>query len=544
MLNFLSRKNGPSTKAHKPPSRFRPRLEALEDRFVPSGGVLDPTFGSGGIVSTTARGLLNAYAVATYPNAGSADDGKVVAVGYASVTLRNGTSVVEFAAARFNLNGTLDTSFGGTGEVTTILTTVSAGGRARDVAIQPDGKVVVAGEAFPGSFALVRYNANGSLDTSFGGKGTGIVLTNIGKNTNDHAYSVGLQTDGKIVVAGATGSNLALLRYTSSGALDSSFGTGGKVTTAFAVDFGCGCVNWIDLGLDTSSLDPNAGKIVVVAREPATGLPTLVARYTGNGSLDTSFAGGAGYDSLSNLKIPSVAIQSNGAIVVAGNPSGGMGLDRLNPDGSFDTTFGSGGVVVVSPPANTSYSARDVTIQSNGQIVVAGFYSATTQSFLVARFNSADGSLDTSFGTSGIASSGSSAAGTVAVALEPDSRIVVAGTIPPYPSGFTLARFLSTVPQITSLSANPNPVTAGSSVTLTASNIIDPSPNSTITQVAFTVQSNGTNTLLGYGTQTSTGTWTLKFTVNLAPGTYTLSAQAEDSYGILGDLMSLTLTVQ
>ena len=325
--------------------------EVCEERRLLSAGALDPTFGSGGLVSTTVGGFGNAFAVATYP-AGTANARKVVAVGTA--TLTKGTkSYNEFAVVRYNLDGTLDTSFGGTGEVTTILTSVQQSGRARDVAIQPDGKVVVAGEAFPG-FALVRYNADGSLDTSFGSKGTGIVVTSIGKNTSDEAYRLGLQTDGRIVVAGTTGTNstLALVRYTSSGALDSSFGTGGKVTTQFSspLDFGGPSSTWIDLALDTGSLDPNAGKIVVATRLAQTGLPDVLARYTTNGSLDTSFAGGAGYETLNNLTVvPSVAIQADGRIIVAGNQGGGpMELDRLNTDGTFDATFGSGGIVTVN----------------------------------------------------------------------------------------------------------------------------------------------------------------------------------------------------
>src|SRR5262249_33892315 len=106
MLSFLWRKNHRTTTAHKTRSEFRPRLEVLEDRCLPSGGVLDPTFGSGGLVSTTVGGLSSAHAVATYPNAGTANDGKVVAVGYAAVT--QGSNIyTEFAVARFNLNGTL-----------------------------------------------------------------------------------------------------------------------------------------------------------------------------------------------------------------------------------------------------------------------------------------------------------------------------------------------------------------------------------------------------------------------------------------------------
>ena len=387
-------------------TRFRPNLELLEDRWLPSGGALDPSFGSGGLVTTNAGGFSSAYAVATYPSTGAANDGKVVAVGDAAVT-RGSSTYYELAVTRFNLNGTLDTSFGGTGEVTTILTNLQSGGRARDVAIQPDGKILVAGQAFSG-FALVRYNADGSLDTSFGGSGTGIVVTNISKRASDAAYRLGLQPDGKIVVAGTTNGTLALARYTSAGALDTSFGSGGKVTTQFSVAPSSAVYTMIDLALDTSPLDPNDGKIVVVSRLTTTGYPDVVARYNTNGSLDTSFAGGAGYETLSNLnRVPSVAIQADGHIIVAGNHGSGgpMELDRLNTDGSFDATFGSGGIVTVNP-ANTYYSALDVTIASDGMILVAGVTLNTDtgigQSFFVARFNSADGSLDTSFGVGGV----------------------------------------------------------------------------------------------------------------------------------------------
>src|SRR5262249_43668495 len=196
-----------------------------------------------------------------HPNAGTANDGKVVAVGDATV-IKGGNTYNEFAVARFNLNGTLDSTFGsgGTGEVTTILTTLQQGGAARAVAIQPDGKIVAAGYAGSGAFSVVRYNANGSLDTSFGANATGIVLTTIVRNTLDQAYSLGLQPDGKIVVAGNVGSTeIAVVRYTTGGLLDTSFGAGGKVTTQFATLINLNGGARIDLALDTSPLDPDAG---------------------------------------------------------------------------------------------------------------------------------------------------------------------------------------------------------------------------------------------------------------------------------------------
>src|SRR5262249_55926167 len=135
------------------------------------------------------------------------------------------------------------------------------------------------------------------------------------------------------------------------------------------------------------------------------------------------------------------------------------------------------------------------------------------------------------------------------MAFEPDGRIVVTGWSTSVNGHVLLARFLSTVPQITSFSASPNPVSAGSSLTLTASNIID--PNSTITQVAFYVDSNsdgvldaGDTQLVGTLTQSSSN-WTLSSpnAFGLSAGTYKLFAQAEDSSGVFGDPFALTLTV-
>jgi len=136
------------------------------------------------------------------------------------------------------------------------------------------------------------------------------------------------------------------------------------------------------------------------------------------------------------------------------------------------------------------------------------------------------------------------------VAVEADGRIVVAGggKVLNSSGGFALARFLAAGPQIGSFTASPNPVTAGSNLTLTASNITDANPGASITQVAFYVDSNGdgklepgTDTLLGYGSQTSPGTWTFPFaTTGLTAGTYTFFAVALDSYGVFSDPLAAT----
>jgi hypothetical protein len=181
-------------------------------------------------------------------------------------------------------------------------------------------------------------------------------------------------------------------------------------------------------------------------------------------------------------------------------------------------------------------------LAADGKPIVAG-------GSLLARYNP-DGSPDGTFGTGGMVTT--TAADFWGVALQPNGDIVTVGRTsgPISTADFLVARFLPSAPQIGSFTASPNPVTSGSSETLTASNITDGNPNSTVTQVAFYLDSNGdgklepgTDTLLGYATQTSPGVWTFSFTVNLAPGTYTLFSQAEDGYGAFGDPHALSWTV-
>jgi uncharacterized delta-60 repeat protein len=538
-------------RTHGPVRRVRPHLEALEDRCLLSGGVLDPTFGTGGIVTTSGGWSgINFNAVATYPNAGTANDGKIVATGQ---VFTSKTSYFDFI--RYNLDGTLDRSFGGSGQVANSSLILGD-----DVKVQPDGKVVGAGSANSHAtgydFAVVRYNADGSLDTSFGGKaGNGTVTTDINQKSSDLGRHLVLQNDGKIVVAGTTtpsginlgvSADLALVRYNADGSLDTSFGSGGKVIQHFAWPLLTGGNGvFLDMALDpgSSALDPNTGKIVVVA-ELNNDRGAVVVRFNANGSLDTSFGGGAGYVSFSTVDIGVEAVQSDDRIVVAWESHG---LARLNPDGTPDPSFASGGF---APLPNNSF-ARSVMIQADGKILAAGYQGGTSGNhFMVARYNATDGSPDTSFGVSGVAVATGVQVGSgfVRAALEPDGRMVVAGIAGS--NSFALARFLATGPQIGSFTASPNPVTAGSSVTLTAASVVPFNPGSTVMQVAFYVDSNGDgvldagDALLGYGTQAGGGRWTFTLSpAGWAAGTYTLLAQAKDSYGVFSDPLAVPIQV-
>jgi uncharacterized delta-60 repeat protein len=382
-------------------------------------GDLDTSFDSDGKV-TTAIGSGNdeARSVAIQ------SDGKIVAAGYS----HNGSNY-DFTLVRYNTDGTLDTSFDSDGKVTTAIG--SAADYAVSVAIQSDGKIVAAGYSYNGSnndFALARYNTDGTLDTSFDSDGK--VTTAIG-GSNDRAYSVAIQSDGKIVVAGYSnnGSNddFALVRYNTDGTLDTTFDSDGKVTTAT----GSGNDEALSVAIDSD------GKIVAAGLSyNGSNFDFALVRYNTDGTLDTTFdSDGKVITAIggSNDYALVVAIQSDGKIVVAGySRSGGSNDDfalvRYNTDGSLDTSFDSDGKVTTAIGGSNDY-AWSVTIQSDGKIVAAGHsYMSSNYDFTLARYNT-DGTLDTSFGTNGKVATAIGGSDDVAysVAIQSDGKIVAAG---------------------------------------------------------------------------------------------------------------------
>jgi len=545
----------------KRPAHDRLMLEVLEARDCPStGGLLDPTFGSGGQVMTSfTNNYDEAGAVVAQP------DGKIVIAG--GTTAANSKTGQDFLAARYNADGTLDTSFGSGGHTATDFG--SANDNATAVALQPQtngpSKILAAGLTISpkgdDEFAVARYNANGSLDTTFGSKGK--VATDLG-GVVAFAESIAVDSAGRIVVAGYTNApsnttsgstHAAIVRYTANGALDTSFGSGGKLVTTFEA-------HDVRMALQAD------GRIVIAGTEtgPATGSTQFVtARFNTDGTLDTTFGTGGVVTTHvgSDDNCGAVTIDGSGRILVGGLESGfdpdgvrrgGEYLLRYNQNGTLDAGFGTGGVVyLVNPSGWFGQKAVGVAVQADGQIVTGGKFNdnADQQSQFVAMRVSTTGSLDTGYGTGGWASApvGYGSSGNAsALALEPDGRLVLAGYARPTantnPTDVALVRFLSSAPQIGSFTANPNPASAGSSATLSASNISDGNPNSTITQVTFYYfDANGNKVVLGTGTQDSSGNWVLNVTINLPSGTYTLYAQAQDNYGVLGDPAALTLTV-
>ncbi len=293
-------------------------------------------------------------------------------------------------------DGMLDATFGTGGKVTT-----DFGSRenASAVALQSDGKIVVAGASggvLPPDFAVSRYNPNGSLDTSFDGDGK---VTTDFLGFPDYAEAIVIQPDGKIVVAGIASTSFqsnrfALARYNPNGSLDTTFGTGGKLTTGFT-------------GADDSAafdiaLQPD-GKIVVVGSvsNNSGGGGAALARYNDNGSLDTSFGTNGTGQIIASLGVgggsaEAIVLQADGKIVIGGSARDQMFnadfmVARLNGNGQFDPTFGTNGVTITNVSGDDDDRALDIALQSDGKIVAVGVAEMQqTSDFAMIRCN-ADG---------------------------------------------------------------------------------------------------------------------------------------------------------
>ena len=327
--------------------------------------------------------------------------------------------------------GSLDNSFGTGGIVTTQIGTVS--GSVDDgysVAIQSDGKIVVAGSTWDDNttnFAIARYNTDGSLDNTFGFGGK--VNTNIGGNATGR-YII-IQNDGKIVVAGYhyNGSNqdFVLARYNIDGSLDNTFGSSGIVITDFGFFDYC-----------YSIAMQSDGKIVAAGQSNDN---IALARYNIDGSLDNTFGSGGKVtkDLGGSDGAYSIAIQSDNKSVIACSSSiyAGSVFMRYTNTGILDNTFGSGGVVI-----ENDGGASDVVIQSDGKIVAAG---SSNYDFFLVRFNEG-GNLDNTFGSGGkVTTSFGQDEVATALAIQSNGKIVAVGTHEEnaylYNHDFALARY-------------------------------------------------------------------------------------------------------
>jgi uncharacterized delta-60 repeat protein len=371
-------------------------------------------------------------------------DGKIVAVGYALVG-----NTDDFAIVRYNPDGSLDETFGGgDGIVTTPI--LSSTDQAFAVALQADGKIVVGGQAFNGSnmdFALVRYNTDGSLDTTFDTDGKRTLA--IGA-AFDFIHDIAIQPDGKIVAAGRAGSgsayDIALARFTTTGATDNTFDADGKLTTPVGAQ---------DDRAHAMVIQPD-GKIVVagVATRTitnGTGGDFALLRYNPSGSLDTTFDGdGKLITPFSEVggSAEALALQPDGKLVAVGYYWNGENYDyalaRYNPNGSLDTTFdGDGRLMTTVAPGTGSEMAYAVAVQPDGKIVFAGNNSSDPSgSFTTIRLNP-NGTPDATFGNDGVSTEfifGSTDTA-YSLAIQPDGKILAAGATSGPNFDFLLVRY-------------------------------------------------------------------------------------------------------
>lgn len=354
-------------------------------------------------------------------------DGKLVVAGWSD----NGTDD-DMSLIRYNTDGSVDSTFGVNGRVITVVGIYGSHGEALE--IQSDGKIVVGGFGYSGSysdFALVRYNTNGTLDNTFGSGG--ILITTMG-SSSDCIYDIAIQSDGKIVAVGTRNmlspntTQFGLARFNTNGTLDPTFGTNGKVFTTFGIDNQA-----LSVAIQSDGKIVVGGQVYLVAQDSEFGL----VRYNTDGSLDTTFGGtgmvatpvAGNYDEPENI-----ALQTDGKILTVGSigfsTSRRVAVTRHNTDGSVDSTFGVNGVVITSFGNLVDARGRDLFLQPDGKIVVSGgcAYSSALQSFALARYKS-DGSLDSTFGTNGKVTTamGNYTAFGFATLLQPDGKIVVAG---------------------------------------------------------------------------------------------------------------------
>jgi uncharacterized delta-60 repeat protein len=415
-------------------------------------GDLDPTFGNGGSVTTDFQHSTDiAYGVARQ------SDGKLVAAG--TTYMNNDYTGEDFALIRYNADGTVDSTFGVNGRVTTDFPGLAA--VISSVVIQPDGKILVAGGAFPlftflGDFKLARYNPDGSLDTTFGSGG---IVTTSFPGQGSYAFSLALQSDGKIIAAGtdfvnfssedSSNTDFGLERYNADGTPDATFGNGGQVTTDF---------DGFNDDVFSVLVQPD-GKIVAVgsAKNPANFYDFAAVRYLANGTIDITF-GSAGkvrtdFGDHNFDQARSAVLQADGKIVAAGFAISQNGitqnfaLARYGSNGVLDTTFNNDGITQIDL-GSCCQSAYSVLLQGDGKIVTVGYPNSESSDadFLLARLNTS-GALDTTFGIGGKvrASFGDLNDGANGALLQPDGKIVAVG-FHPTPSNrfaeFEVARFL------------------------------------------------------------------------------------------------------
>ncbi|NVB85604.1 MAG: hypothetical protein HOV81_44985 [Kofleriaceae bacterium] len=410
---------------------YRATTNATITIYGPPGSV-DTSFGN--VILPV--GISDDYAYATAIQA----DGKVLLAG------RVAEAGGKFAIVRLTRDGELDSTFGGTGKVTTY---VGFGGTIHGLAIQPDGKIVAVGSATRTGggyvFIVVRYMPDGSVDSTFGANGTASAMFGLDTDT---AYAVVLQPDGKIVVGGdsnrgssSTGVDFALARFNPDGSLDSTFGNRGLVVTAL----GAGDSRDSIYGLALQTIEGET-RIVAVGGEGDFG----IARYHANGTLDTTFNGTGKLRNPYGSNIGAaraVAVTPQNELVIAGQIGHQFAVAKLSQAGQVDPTFGMRRTQVTP----SSWNEGQAIALDGDKILVAGWayeFNSSSGNFAIVRYN-ANGELDPTFAGGKVitpVAAGTKPDQATSMALQIDERVptvraVVGGFASTSNSDFAVARY-------------------------------------------------------------------------------------------------------
>ena len=390
-------------------------------------GSPDPTFDGDG-----------RYTIAINNVNAAASDVVIDAQGRLVIGGTTGNTTGALAVARLLADGAHDGTFGGGGLIVTPMV-----GVLRSLALAPDGKIVAGGQSGGfgggvGDVLAVRYNPDGSLDSSFDGDGKAVV--DVGPFSSDRGNAVAVGPDGSVFIAGTTdsgGLHTILVRLTPGGAPDTTFGGDGVVTG--------GPMEFHALALAPGGAAVAAG--VTPDRGPFGSVDVLLARYIAAGSPDPSFGGGDGLVTTDIIgpafnRARAVAVQADGKVLLGGEVESGndrvtdFGIARLNADGTPDSSFGWGDGQVVNDFGNHQDWLGALAVLPDGRIVAAGYghgLSFGNQDVIVARYLP-DGRTDPSFGegtgrvfVSDVDGLGDGNEFGVAMAIQPDGKIVVAG---------------------------------------------------------------------------------------------------------------------
>ena len=406
-------------------------IEALEERRLLSAGVLDPTFGTLGKTTTD---ILNRNETGSAMVIDGSDN--IFVAG--STANGNQVNSSDFALAKYNSSGNLiTTGFGGGGKSATDF--FGNQDEAYAMTLQTDGKIILAGRAFysdgvNSDFAIARYKTDGTLDTDFGSGGK--VVVNF--LAQDNATGVVMQGD-KIIVVGSVSSGgagttqLAIVRLNANGSIDTTYGTNGMISSA-ALPAATGAI------LDGSQrlLVTSTGEDFTLLRFTSTGQQDTSFGTAGVASVD--FAGKD--DTARALVLQGDKIVVAGDTQLSGPLNTAVGLARFNSNGTLDSSFGTGGTTSLDF-TNSLDQARGVALTPDGKIVTAGFTGGVgAGNFAVARFNS-NGTVDTTWGNAGKVTTDFSGGGdnAAAVAVQSTGKIVAAGLSTGATTDFGLARY-------------------------------------------------------------------------------------------------------